>query len=150
MDPAKIREACGLPADASDDEVTSALSAAGLVPTAPEPVAASTADAPGIMRVDASAWQEREDRLARLEAAAKKARDNERDQIIASAVKDGKFTPNRKQHWSRLWDADPEGTREVIAGLAKNVVPVEELGFADGDAELDEYASLFPPARKAS
>jgi peptidoglycan hydrolase-like protein with peptidoglycan-binding domain len=145
MDPAKIREALGLSADASDEEVTSTLTAAGYVPAAPAPVAASVnRDAPGTMRVDASAWQEREDRLKRLEAAMQKSRDNERDQIIASAVKDGKFAPARKVHWARLWDADPEGTREVIAGLAKGVMPTAELGYADGETEADElYTALY-------
>lgn len=149
MDPAKIREALGLSADASDDEVRSTLTAAGLTTA---PVAASTGkDAPGTMRVDASAWQEREERLARLEAAAAKARESERDQIIASAVKDGKFAPTRKPHWARLWDADPEGTREVIAGLAKNVMPTSEVGYADHEEELDaEFASLFPPVAKGA
>jgi peptidoglycan hydrolase-like protein with peptidoglycan-binding domain len=145
MDPAKIREALGLSADASDEEVTSTLTAAGYVPAAPEPVAASTArgDAPGTMRVDASAWQEREERLKRLEAAAQKSRDNERDQIITAAVKAGKFTPARREHWVRAWNADPEGARELIASLA-NVVPVAEMGFSDGDTDADEaYAALY-------
>jgi len=151
MDPAKIREACGLAADASDDEVASTLVAAGLVPAAPDPVAAAvTRDAPGTMRVDASAWQEREDRLARLEAALQKQRENERDQVITAAIKAGKFTPARRQHWTRMWDADPEGARELIASLQSNVVPVEALGVSDGADDPDEYASLFPPARKAS
>jgi hypothetical protein len=146
MDPAKIREALGLSADASDEEVTSTLTAAGYVPAAPEPVAASVnrGEAPGTMRVDASAWQEREERIKRLEAAAQRSRDNERDQIITEAVRAGKFTPGRKQHWARLWDADPEGAREIIAGLAPNVVPVAELGFSDGDVDADEaYAALY-------
>jgi peptidoglycan hydrolase-like protein with peptidoglycan-binding domain len=144
MDPAKIREACGLPADASDDEVTSTLTAAGYVPAQAEPVAAAaTREAPGTMRVDASAWQEREERLKRLEASAQKARDSERDQIITAAVKAGKFTPARREHWVRAWNADPEGARELIASLA-NVVPVGEMGFSDGDADADEaYAALY-------
>jgi peptidoglycan hydrolase-like protein with peptidoglycan-binding domain len=145
MDPAKIREALGLSADASDEEVTSTLTAAGYVPAAPEPVAAArTADAPGTMRIDASAWQEREERIHRLEAAIAKQRENERDDVIAKAVKAGKFAPSRKQHWARVWDADPEGTRELIASLQSNVIPTAELGFADGETEADElYTALY-------
>jgi hypothetical protein len=167
MDPAKIREALGLPADASDDEVKAALTTAGFTATSPPPTEPAPAPGPtvpepapepeakpelvlasGTMRVDASAWQEREDRIKRLEAQAAKQRDSERDQIIAKAVVDGKFTPARKEHWVRLWNADPEGTRQVIDGLARNVVPVMASGY-DGDSGEDmdaEFAHLFPPS----
>jgi hypothetical protein len=167
-DPAKLREGLGLAPDSSDEELNAALlaaSGAGTSTTAPttapasttsttpeapaaEPVAAAaTPRAAGTMVIDASAWDEREARIKRLETeAAKRARD-ERDQVIASAVQEGKFAPNRKEHWVRLWDADPEGTRQVIAGLQKNVIPVESLGFTDDtDATIDnEFAHLFPP-----
>jgi len=144
MDPAKIREACGLPPTASDDEVRSALAAANLVPAAPEPVAASAKDAPGMLRIDAAAYEEGQNRLKRLEAEAQRHRDGERDQIITAAVKAGKFGPTRKPHWVRLWNADPEGTREVIASLKAGVIPVEESGYADGETEADEiYAALY-------
>jgi hypothetical protein len=169
MDPAKIREALGLGPDASDDEVRTAWASTNLAAAPPSPSTEPTsappapaADAPtsqpdlvaaskkavGTMTIDASAWDEREQRIKRLEAdAAKRARE-ERDQVIAEAVKDGKFAPARKDHWVRLWDADPEGTRQVIAGLTKNVIPVEAIGFAGGDDEDfdQEFASLFPPA----
>lgn len=118
---------------------------------APEKVAASKKVA-GTVTIDASAWDEREERIKRLEAsAAKRARD-ERDDVIAAAVQDGKFPPARKEHWARLWDADSEGTREVLAGLAKNVVPVGALGIADdgGSAIDDEFAHLFPPTAKGA
>jgi hypothetical protein len=101
--------------------------------------------------IDASAWDEREKRINRLEAdLAKRARD-ERDEVIAAAVRDGKFPPARKEHYVRIWDADPEGARQIIAGLAKNVVPIDALGFTDDtDASIDEeFAGLFPPVPSA-
>jgi ATP-dependent protease ClpP protease subunit len=166
MDPAKIREALGLAADASDDEVKAALAANGLAnqpdpPTEPAPDPAPeepaisdprqpvAARAAGTMVIDSSAWQEREDRIKRLEAADAKRRREERDQVISSAVLEGKFAPSRKEHWARLWDADPEGTRQVIDGLTKNVVPTSELGYGvdnDGTSLDDEYKHLFPPS----
>jgi hypothetical protein len=155
MDPAKIREALDLSADASDEEVGTALQAAGFTappePT-PEPVAASAAKPaaakPGTMVIDVSAWDEQQDRIKKLEAADARRRVAERDQIIAGAVQDGKFPPSRKEHWVRLWDGDPEGTRTVIDGLAKNVIPVAASGYAGDVAgeDLDEeFAHLFPP-----
>lgn len=159
VDAAKFREALGLSADASDDEVKAALVSAGLAtqpdpdpepdPTPdpmPEPKAKAPTRAAGTMTVDVSAWQDREERIKRLEAHAAKARRDERDQVLAQAIADGKFAPARKDHWARLWDADPEGTRDVVDGLARNVVPVAELGVAGDEAEFDdEFRQFFPP-----
>jgi hypothetical protein len=164
MDPAKIREALGLAAGASDDEVKTALASTGLVavqpnPPTPDPEPEPTQEpkpelihASGTMTIDSSAWQEREDRIKRLEAQAAKQSRDERDKVIAEAVSDGKFAPARKDHWVRLWDADPEGTRQVIAGLTRNVIPTAELGYAggDGDAIDDEFKHLFPPIAKGA
>lgn len=116
-----------------------------------EPVAASTR-ASGTMVIDASAWEAREERIKRLEAADSKRRREERDTVIAAAVSDGKFPPARKDHWVRLWDADPEGTRIVIDGLARNVVPVTamgELGSSEDDLD-EEFSHLFPPTPKGA
>lgn len=162
MDPAKLREGLGLDPGASDEDVRAALVAAGLATASisaaddegDEPAATggqqAAAAAPrkaGTMTIDASAWDEREQRIKRLEAAAAKRAREERDDIIAAAVRDGKFAPARKPHWVRLWDADPDGTRVVIAGLARNVIPVEALGTAEeiDNALDDEFAHLFPP-----
>lgn len=143
LEPAKVLAAVeGLKVPQADP----APAPAGEPDAAAEKVAAAK-PAPGTMTIDASAWDERETRIKRLEAAAAKHAREERDDVIASAVSEGKFPPARKEHWVRLWDADPEGTREVLAGLAKNVVPVDALGVADdGESSIDdEYASLFPP-----
>lgn len=113
----------------------------------PTPVAAAqpVAQAPGTMVVDASAWQAREEQIQRLVAADNQRRRDERDQVIAQAVREGKFGLDRADHWKRVWDADPEGTRTVIDGLTKWVVPTNELGHAGGDdGEFDEFAHLFP------
>lgn len=165
MDPAKIREALGLTADASDDEVKAALASAGLAaqPAPPEtPLAPETKPEPdranmgipvmtgaaGTMTIDATAWQDQQERIRTLEAQASRQRAAERDQVIDQAVADGKFAPARKEHWARLWDHDPDGTRTVIEGLAKNVVPVAEMGYGSDAAEADlddEFRRFFPP-----
>jgi hypothetical protein len=101
------------------------------------------------MTIDTSAWEEREDRIKRLEAAHAKAERDERDTIIAKAVEDGKFPPFRKEHWVKLWDGDPTGTRQIIAGLARNVMPVMASGYSGDldEADVDaEFAHLFPQA----
>lgn len=162
MDPAKIRERLGLDDDVSDDEVMEALAYAGFIPATetppasePAPVAAAakpeTFAASGVMQVEASAWNEREERIKRLEADAQRRRNDERDQVIAQAVMDGKFAPARREHWARLWDKDPEGVRSMIASLARNLIPVAASGYSveNGEWEEDdldrEIARLSPP-----
>ena len=53
----------------------------------------------------------------------------------------------------RVWNADPEGTRTVLAGLTPGAVPLDDIGAMGGpeDELLDqEYQSLFPPSYKHS
>lgn len=117
-----------------------------------EPVTPAAKPAPqaaGTMVIDASAWEAQQEAIKRLEAKQAKHDRDERDQVIDQAVRDGKFAPARKEHWAKLWDADPEGTRQVIDGLTKNVIPVDALGInlEDDDAIDAEFASLFPKGR---
>jgi hypothetical protein len=170
MDPAKIREALGLPADASDDEVKASLVTAGLGTAAPpdtkvtvqpplpglapEPEPAPEpkrhlVNAAGLVQMDPSMVEQTNERIKRLEAKVAKHDRDERDQVLTQAVVEGKFAPFRKDHWARLWDADPEGTRQVIDSLSRNIIPVMASGYAETDADIDaEYASLFPPSGK--
>jgi hypothetical protein len=41
----------------------------------------------------------------------------ERDATIAAAVRDGKFSADRAQHWTAKWDRDPVATRREIGRL---------------------------------
>jgi hypothetical protein len=65
----------------------------------------------------------------------------------------GKFTPAQKPHFSKLWDADPDGTRDLIDSLTPNsALAVMASGYSGEGVEADtEYAELFgaPDARKA-
>jgi hypothetical protein len=103
----------------------------------------------GVMLVETEAWKGLNDRVAKSESYRRAQEVKERDTVIASAVSDGKFTVARADHWRRLWDADPEGTRDVLATLRPNVVPVNDIGQPGSgidEAMLeDEYKALFPP-----
>jgi ATP-dependent protease ClpP protease subunit len=111
--------------------------------TTPAPAVKQVA---GTMTIDASAWEAQQASIKRLEAKQAKSDRDERDQVIAKAIQEGKFAPARKDHWARLWDADPEGTRQVLDSLTKNVIPVEALGTnLEDDESIDaEFAHLFP------
>ena len=174
-DAAKLREALGLKADASDQEVTAALAAAGLggkAPDAPnpptppqpepqpqpepepasEPSKASVAAAgavPGTITLSTSVWAETQETIKTLKAFVDKTKRDERDQVIASAVVAGKLRPADKQQFATLWDANPDGIRELIDRMPSNTaLAVTAAGYA-GDLEGDEfdaeYGKLFPP-----
>lgn len=112
-------------------------------PPAPAQVV-PTATAPGTMVIDSSAWNAAQERIQRLEAQDAKRRVEERDQVIAQAVKDGKFEASRVGHWKNAWDQNPEGIRQVIDSLTKGVIPTNELGHADDDGDFGEFDHLFP------
>lgn len=147
---AALRTKLGLAADA---ELDASQIVAALTEPPQESEPQKTEETPvvktaaGTMVIDASAWDAQQEAIKRLEAKQAKHDRDERDQVIAQAVKDGKFAPARKEHWAKLWEADPEGTRQVIDGLTKNVIPVDALGFTvEDDEAIDaEYRSLFPP-----
>jgi ATP-dependent protease ClpP protease subunit len=144
LEPAMVLAALGEPAGTQPDSGEGAAPATQPQPEKP----AQPKLAAGTVTVDQGAWDEREERIRRLEAEAAKRRREERDSVIAQAVNDGKFPPSRAETWQRLWDADPEGTRQVIDGLTRNVVPVMAMGYAGGpdDEGVDEeFAHLFPP-----
>jgi hypothetical protein len=162
MDPAKFREALGLAPDASDDEVRAAFAAALPPPTpAPEPVQASLFDAPaetaaptkapvaaaGTIVLASSVWEETQKTIKALSDHVAKTKRDERDEVIAKAVVAGKFTPAQKPHFSRLWDADPDGTRKLIDTLTPNsALAVMASGYAGESEEAEfeaEYAQLF-------
>ena len=103
----------------------------------------------GTRLVDQSEWDSIQEKIAAGEKFRTRTMHAERDTVIASAVAAGKFAAARTAHWARLWDADPDGTREVIASLTKNVVPVNDIGTPGGaqqdDDEDREFAGLFAP-----
>ena len=166
-DAAKLREALGLPADASTDKVTEALMASGLVanqsePTpAPDPApqldgpkpedelvtASAAAKSPATVVIASSVWEETQNTIKKLSAFVDDTKRGERDTVIASAVEAGKFFPSQKKHFARLWDADPEGTRALIEGLATNPALAAASGYAElDDKEFDrEIGGMFPP-----
>ncbi len=148
---AALRAQLGLAEDAELDEAAIAAGVAALADKNATAMAAASRKLPsGVIAVEQEAWDNMNKRVQAGEAARAAQLRDQRDTVIQAAVRDGKLSPARRKHWERLWDADPDGTREVLAGLAKNVVPVDDIGSAGGsvsDELLDEeYRSLFPPS----
>jgi hypothetical protein len=137
--------------------VSAAIVASGLVKSDPPPTVdagnpdqrlAANAARAGLITIDPAQLQQYQDGMVRAAALAKRLEAQERDTAITAAIEAGKFPPARKQHYEKAWDADPEGTRELIASLAPGLVPVTAMGYgtdAADDALWDtEFSKLFP------
>lgn len=86
------------------------------------------------------AMRERANLTARLR---EEDRVKTRDDLIASAVKDGKFPKSRVKHYTARYDSDPENTSKLIAKMAKGMVPIEERG-ADANEDDAEQSDSYP------
>ncbi len=128
-----------------DDELTPDEILAA-VPEPGKTITASQLPA-GTILLDREEWEGAQRQIAEgVAARAQQVRDS-RDMHIEAAIAAGKFSVARRGHWERVYDADPEGTRQILAGLTRGVVPVEDIGQpgGPGDEIPDEFAALFPP-----
>jgi hypothetical protein len=153
MDSAKIREALGLAADASDDDVLAAATALRQPPTPPTPDPApapveplSIPEGSGVVAVDRSILAKLQESAKKGEAAYAEMQKSRRDAVISQAIECGKFAPARREHWEQLWDVDPVGTEKQIKDLSAGLVPLQASGYPGTEtAEQDEqYYRLFP------
>lgn len=157
MDPAKLRDALGLAADASDVEVQAALAAAGMTAPAvtdtPAPPAPTLTLPEGVVAIDAETLEGLKVAASAGVRADQRLAEQDRDNAISAAVQAGKIPPARRAHFEASWAADPEGTRATLESLAPGLVPVQASGYlGDTDtADLDsEYAALFGAPSKES
>jgi hypothetical protein len=152
MDTALLRTALGLPPEATDEEVTAAVTENGLAPaaTAIEPEADITPAVPvlpeGVTTIDEAALAELREQASQGVAARAQQRTEARDRDLDDAVKAGKFPPVRREHWQHAYDLDPEGTRQALASLAPGLVPVADNGVpggAEATTDESEFDGLF-------
>lgn len=171
MDPKQLRVTLGLAEDASDADVTAALTELKARPAAsdpdggeggegapapdpapapapegePAPPAGVAASAPaipeGMVLVDQEALAGIQAGSARATELWKERETGKRDTAIQAAVSKGKFPRARIEHYTKMWDADPEGTAALLASMAEGMIPVEEIGGqggVEGEAALGE------------
>ena len=143
---AVLREALvqrfGLPADADDAAILAAAQADPPAATLPDGVV--TIDAAQLEALQADAAAGREARDAQVRA--------EREATVDAAVADGRIAPARRDHWIAALTADP-GSAEVLAGLAKGMVPLEPVGYTggineSGDEDRTLYTRVWPDEKK--
>lgn len=112
----------------------------------------------GVYLVEASIIDDWRKRAESGDQAVRELRRNERDTILAAAIRDGKFPQSRLEHWQRAWEHDPEGTRAQVASLASGLVPVGGPVGAPGiDPDLPgdfeeqmAYKRLYPEDAQAA
>ncbi len=146
-----VRARLGLADDADEAAVLAALDAKLSAETSsgtpgpdspavtPTPVAASTPTPPalpdGVVTIDAATLAELR-RGAQLGIqAAERQRVAERDALISAARDDGRIAPSRVEHWTRAWEADPDGTRDTLASLEPGLVVPTVMNGATGNGE---------------
>ncbi|TIC78786.1 head maturation protease, ClpP-related [Nocardioides sp. GY 10127] len=138
----EIRGALNLSADADADAVLTALrerTSTQNTSTTPEGMQLVERDVLAELRAGAAAGREAQATLAA----------QERDRTIAAAVADGRITPARRDHWSTAYDADPEGTRQILASLEPGlVVNTTEAGHG-GQPEAADDTATFEAAHVA-
>lgn len=127
----------GLPEDASDDDIESKVTELATTP-APDAPAVSTEVPDGMTLVDTETLDGLKVAASRGQSAWDEIRKQRKDELLDGAVRAGKFPPSRRDHYASLYDADEEGTRELVNQLATGLVPVEASGHAgSGDVESD-------------
>lgn len=115
-----------------------------------EPPAQTTTEIPdGMTLIDEATLTELREGAVAARSLQEKETTRERDTYLDNAVKAGKFPRSRRDHYVKLYAADPEGTRSLIDSLAKGVVPVEETGTAGGESDPAVQAA-YPDSWKPS
>jgi Mu-like prophage I protein len=117
--------------------------------TTEQPAGASNSlDLPdNVVVVDKAQWAEMQNRLTRTESdiAKRQAAEMtaERESILNSAIKEGKFAPAQRRHYENLLKTAPVQAKALINSLARNTVPVDEIGRAD-DIDGSQEAEIYP------
>jgi hypothetical protein len=113
------------------------------------PVAASRQIPEGMSLIDSATLAElKAGANAGTQLAREKATET-RDRILSAARDEGRFPPARFAHYTRLYDADPEGTTVLLTaaedkgGLAKGAVPLAARAVVP-DPEAGEFAADEP------
>lgn len=130
--------------DEGDDEDEEATAASVRPTTFPPPVRAAAARTPGTVTIDEGTLATLREAAAHGDVARQVLATRQRDEAIDAAVGTGRIPPARREHWAALWSADPDGTRDVLAGLAPGTVaatvaagyaaaPPESEGLTDYD-----------------
>ena len=132
----------GLPEEAGAEDIMARLEE---LTAEPDPPDAPPALPDGVVAIDEEQLAELRAQAAAGVAAREEQMRQRRETLVAAAVSDGRIPPARREHWLNQLAVDP-GSEQVLAGLQKGLIPVEQIG-SGGNVDLDAddalYAQLF-------
>jgi ATP-dependent protease ClpP protease subunit len=157
IDPTKLREALGLAADASDEDVRAAYAAAFSTPPAPPDTTAEPDQAALLSSIptdgraivmDPENYKQLVKLAQRGDQAYEAMKRGERDTYLTAACKAGRFPVSRLQAYKDMWDKNPDETRAFVELMPANSVPVVAAGAYGADVDMNEadlaYAAMYP------
>ena len=135
---AGLRERLGVTDSAVSDEQ--------LLAAVDEALAEQVTDTPavpdGTVLIDSAVLTDLQASAALGREAREEQDDSRRAAIVDSAVADGRIAPASRATWLNMLAKDEEGTIALIGSLAKNLVPVSEIGTSDEPSEADNLYVL--------
>jgi hypothetical protein len=149
-----LRQQLGLPEDADAATILAANAEAlaeraestDPVPPAPTPTPPNPPTPPtpqaipeGLTVIETDVLEGLQTAAAAGQSAHQRFQREDRDREIDAAVRAGKITPARVEHWQKAWEADPEGAKATLASLAPGLVPVEFSG-SPGEPDNSDHA----------
>lgn len=157
----QAREKFGLPADASEDQILERITALSEAPADPDTTVkaeetdvtgdpevsepelkSETVDAPETVTVSKAQWDELTAQVSEL-AAERKAKHQE--QVIESALSEGRIAPAEREKWTTALSAAPEATETLLSSLAPRVNVREQgsdVALSAGDQTEEDYAAI--------
>ena len=124
----------------------SVISDEQLLAAVDEALAEQVTDTPtvpdGTVLIDSAVLTDLQASAALGRKASEAQDDSRRAAIVDSAVQDGRIAPASRDTWITSLNANEEGTTALIASLAKNLVPVSEIGTSDEPSEADSLYAL--------
>ena len=152
-----LAERLGIEADANDDTIVAALdealeeraeatpaAAVSAAPSLDQAVAAVRAA--GLVAVEQGVIDDLRSKAERGDQARAQQIREANEAVVDAAIRDGKIPPARRDHWVNAMAADAEGTKSVLDGMEKGLIPYAEAGHSVDDDESagdETYAALF-------
>ncbi|WP_301354952.1 head maturation protease, ClpP-related [Corynebacterium ciconiae] len=89
-----------------------------------------------VVTIDAAALEELREQAAY--GAAARARDEQagREEVIDAAIRDNRISVTARSRWMAAMEADPEGTREKLSRIPKDLIPRAELGHSSAQGDV--------------
>lgn len=98
----------------------------------------------GMVLVDAATLAEMRTGVAAATSLVQRQEKQDRDEILDTAIRAGKFPKGRRTHYEALLSADPIGTKALIQTLEAGIIPVAEVGEQGSDVAAAAEQSAYP------